>query len=85
MKTKNTTETQALPVEISEEVWWSIHSFLKTLPNVYVGNPEAWRRFLSAIVRAHTSAAGAPKKTEVKKMKPSVAAAAVLRRNSMLR
>ena len=28
----------------------SIHAFLKTLPNIYVGNPEDCRRFLSAIV-----------------------------------
>ena len=120
----------------------SIHAFLKTLPNIYVGNPEDCRRFLSAIVwmtkegatwrslpkvygywnsiyrrfgrwcdadvfeklhehfhdagevsallidstvvRAHTSAAGAPKKkTEVKSMRHSVAAVAVLPRNSM--
>ena len=50
MKTENTTETQTLPVEISQEAWRSIHPFLKTLPNVYVGNPEACRRFLSALV-----------------------------------
>jgi len=35
---------------ISDAAWQSIHPFLKTLPNVYVGNPEDCRRFLSAIV-----------------------------------
>ena len=39
----------------------------------------------STIVRAHTSAAGAGKKTEDKEIKPWVAATAALRRNSMLR
>ena len=39
----------------------------------------------STIVRAHTSAAGAAKKTEDKEIKPWVAATAISRRNSMLR
>ena len=35
---------------ISDAAWQIIHPFLKTLPNVSVGKPEACRRFLSAIV-----------------------------------
>ena len=143
MKSENIEETQDLPVGISDTAWKSMLPFLKALPNVYVGNPETCRRFLSAvvwmtkegatwrglpkaygywnsvyrrfgrwcdadvfeklhqhfhaageisallidstIVRAHTSAAGAAKKTEDKEIKPWVAATAVSRRNSMLR
>lgn len=44
------TETsQDLPMEISDAAWNSILPFLKALPNVYVGNPETCRRFLSAV------------------------------------
>ena len=39
----------------------------------------------STIVRAHSSAAGAPKKTVVSNQKPSVGVAVALPRNSMLR
>ena len=143
MKPENIEETQDLPVEISDAAWNSMLPFLKALPNVYVGNPETCKRFLSAIVwmtkqgatwrglpkvygywnsiyrrfgrwcdagvfeklhqhfhdageisallidstivRAHTSAAGAAKKTEDKAIKHSVAATAALRRNSMRR
>ena len=143
IKTQQIDETQDLPVMISDAAWQSIHPFLKTLPNVYVGNPEDYRRFLSAltwitkegatwralpkvygywntiyrrfgrwcdagvcekrhehfheagelsallidsmIVRAHSSAAGTPKKTEVRNQRHSVGAEAALPRNSMLR
>ena len=143
MKTQQIDATQDLPVMLSDAAWQSIHPFLKTLPNVYVGAPEACRRFLSAliwitkegatwrslpkvygywnaiyrrfgrwcdagvfeklhdhfheagdlsallmdstIVRAHTSAAGAPQKTVVSHQKPSVGVKVALPRNSMLR
>ena len=49
MKTQHIDETQDFPVMISNAAWQSIHPFLKTLPNVYVGNPEDCRRFLSAL------------------------------------
>ena len=49
MKTQQIDETQDFPVSISDAAWQSIHPFLKTLPNVYVGNPEDCRRFLSAL------------------------------------
>ena len=50
MKITHIDETQDLPVMISDGAWHSIHPFLKTLPNVSVGNPKACRRFLSAVV-----------------------------------
>lgn len=50
MKTQKIDKTQDLPIMISDAAWQSIHPFLKTLPNVYVGKPEDCRRFLSAIV-----------------------------------
>ena len=50
MNTKKTDETQDLPVMISNTAWQSILPFLKASTNVYVGNPEDCRRFLSAIV-----------------------------------
>ena len=50
MKTQNIDKTQDLPMRISDAAWQSIHRFLKTLENVYVGKPEDCRRFLSAIV-----------------------------------
>ena len=49
MKTQQIDETEDLPVMISDAAWQSIHPFLKTLPNVYVGAPEDCRRFLSAL------------------------------------
>lgn len=140
MKPENIEETQDLPVEISDTAWQSMLPFLKALPNVYVGNPETCRRFLSAvvwmtkegatwrglpkvygywnsvyrrfgrwcdagvfeklhehfhdageisallvdstIVRAHSSAAGAAKKTEGKAIKVSGVATEGLQRNS---
>lgn len=141
MKTENRIPIADLPIEISDAAWQSILPFLKEFPNVYVGNPDTCRTFLSALVwmtkqgatwrglpkvygywnsiyrrfgrwcdagvfeklhehfhdageisallvdstilRAHSSAAGAPKKTEVKAIKPSVAVMEVLRPNSM--
>ena len=50
MKSENIEETQDLPVEISDIAWKSMLPFLKALPNVYVGNPETCRRFLSVVV-----------------------------------
>ena len=50
MKPENIEETQDLPVEISDTAWKSMLPFLKALPNVYVGNPETCRSFLSAVV-----------------------------------
>lgn len=140
MKPENKETSQDLPVMISDVAWKSMLPFLKALPNVYVGNPETCRRFLSAlvwmtkegatwralpkaygywntiyrrfgrwcdagvfeklhqhfhaageisallvdstIVRAHTSAAGAAKKTEGKTIKVSDAATEGLQRNS---
>ena len=35
---------------ISDAAWQSIHPFLKTLRNVYVGKPEVCRRFLSETI-----------------------------------
>ena len=50
MKTAHIETPENLPMMISDAAWKSIHPFLKTLPNVYVGNPEDCRRFLSAVV-----------------------------------
>ena len=50
MKTENIEETQDLPVMISDAAWQSMLPFLKASRNVYVGNPEICRRFLSALV-----------------------------------
>ena len=50
MKTEQIDATQDLPVMLSDAAWQSLHPFLKTLPNVYVGAPEACRRFLSALI-----------------------------------
>ena len=50
MKTTHIEATQDLPVMISDAAWDSILPFLKTLENVYVGNPEICRRFLSGVV-----------------------------------
>ena len=141
MNIENIPTTIDLPVEISDAAWQSILRFLKEIPNVYVGNPETCRRFLSetlvwmtkegatwrglpkvygywnsiyrlfgrwcdagvfeklhehfhdageisallvdsTIVRAHSSAAGAPKKTEGKAIRVLGAATEVLQPNS---
>ena len=50
MKTENSTPKTDLPVEISDAAWQSILPFLREFPNVYVGNPEACRTFLCALV-----------------------------------
>ncbi len=47
---KNTTPIEDLPVMISDAAWNSLLLFLKALPNVYVGNPEDCRRFISPVV-----------------------------------
>ena len=137
MKTESIETTENLPVSISDAARNSLLPLLKALANVYVGNPETCRKFLSAVVwitkegttwralsevygywntiyrrfgrwcdagvfeklhehfhdaaevsallidstvvRAHSSAAGARKKTAVKEMRRSVGAVAVLR------
>ena len=50
MKPQTITEVENLPVLISESAWQSIHPYLRSLPNVYVGRSEDCRRFLSAVV-----------------------------------
>ena len=50
MKTENIEETEDLPITISDAAWQSMLPFLKACRNVYVGNPETCRRFLSALV-----------------------------------
>ena len=50
MQTENTKVSEALPVSISDAAWNSIFPFLKAFPNVYVGNPDTCRKFLSAVV-----------------------------------
>ena len=47
---ENRIPTTDLPVEISDTAWRSILPFLKEIPNVYVGNPETCKTFLSALV-----------------------------------
>ena len=47
MKPENIDGTQDLPVMISDAAWQSMLPFLKASRNVYVGNPETCRRFLS--------------------------------------
>ena len=139
METQTTDTSQAFPQTLSDAAWKSVLPFLKAFPNIYVGNPETCRRFLSAvvwmtkegaswralpkvygywntiyrrfsrwcdagvfealhehfhdagelsallvdstIVRAHSSAAGAPKKKADKRRQVSDAAAADSRRN----
>ena len=50
METQATNTFQDLPHVISEGAWRSILPFLQAYPNVYVGNPETCRRFLSAVL-----------------------------------
>ena len=50
METQRTDTSEALPQTISDAAWNSLLPFLKGYPNVYVGNPETCRRFLSAVV-----------------------------------
>ena len=50
MKTANREPIEDLPVMIGDAAWQSILPFLKASSNVYVGNPEDCRRFLSAIL-----------------------------------
>ena len=42
--------SQELPEWISDAAWESLLPFLKTSRNVYVGDPETCRRFLSALL-----------------------------------
>lgn len=139
METQTTDTSQAFPQPFSDAAWKGMLPFPKAFPNIYVGNPETCRRFLSAvvwmtkegaswralakvygywntiyrrfsrwcdagvfealhehfhdagelsallvdstIVRAHSSAAGAPKKQEDKRRQVSDAAAADSPRN----
>lgn len=48
METTNT--SQELPHAITDAAWKSFLPFLSAYPNVYVGDPEACRRFLSAVL-----------------------------------
>ena len=51
MNTQTTNTSQgSLPQTISDAAWKSVLPFLKAFPNVYVGDPETCRRFLSAVV-----------------------------------
>ena len=51
MKTEKTDKSpEELPRSISDAAWGTILPFLQACPNVYVGNPENCRRFLSALV-----------------------------------
>ncbi|MDE0317128.1 MAG: transposase [Candidatus Poribacteria bacterium] len=50
MKTEKTDKSQELPRSINDAAWGTILPFLQACPNVYVGNPENCRRFLSALV-----------------------------------
>ena len=50
MKTENSIPIADLPIEISDAAWQNILPFLKEFPNVYVGNPDTCRTFLSALV-----------------------------------
>ena len=50
MKTQRTDTSEALPQTMSNAAWNSLLPFLKAFPNVYVGNPETCRRFLSAVL-----------------------------------
>ena len=58
MKPENREVDQDLPVTISDTAWKRILPFLKAFPNVYVGNPEDSRRFLSAVVWLTKEGAG---------------------------
>ena len=51
MDTQTTDASEgSLPQTISDAAWKSMLPFLKAFPNVYVGDPETCRRFLSAVV-----------------------------------
>ena len=50
METSKTATSQDLPHVISDAAWRSILPFLRASPNVYVGDPEACKRFLSAVL-----------------------------------
>ncbi len=50
MKTKKTDKSKELPHSISDVAWESILPFLQACPNVYIGDPEDCRRFLSALL-----------------------------------
>ena len=50
METQNTLDSQELPKQLSDAAWNSILPFLRDCRNVYVGNPETCRHFLSAVL-----------------------------------
>ena len=50
METQNTVDSQELPKSLSDAAWTSILPFLRDCQNVYVGNPEKCRHFLSAVL-----------------------------------
>ena len=49
METPKTDTSQELPLVI-DAAWRSLLPFLRSYPNVYVGNPEDCKRFLSAVL-----------------------------------
>ena len=50
METSKTDTSQELPYVLSDAAWRSLLPFLRSFPHVYVGNPEACKRFLSAVL-----------------------------------
>ena len=50
METQNTVDSQDLPKQLSDAAWNSILPFPEDYRNVYVGNPEKCRHFLSAVL-----------------------------------
>ena len=51
METEKTiTASEELPQKISDGAWKSILPFLQACRNVYVGNPDTYRRFLSTVM-----------------------------------
>jgi len=50
METSKIDTSQELPYVISDAAWRSLLPFLQSYPNVYVGNPEDCKRFLSAVL-----------------------------------
>ncbi len=50
MNSEKTDKSQELPHSISDAAWKSLLPFLRAYPNVYVGDPQDCRRFLSALI-----------------------------------
>ena len=47
---ETTAKSQELSHAITDAAWKSLLPFLRDYPNVYVGNPETCRRFVSALL-----------------------------------